>query len=195
MVDYSAPTSTPISGTLNDIPNFMLEFRALGGYDFPILTATILTPYIGFGYRYLNDDSGGMTTSAGFRGYEREANYFYSPVGIEVITSLEDGWSIGATAEYDFFWWGRQISHLSGIDSTIGDMENDQKKGYGIRGSVKVQKQIKDRTLIIVIEPYIRYWNIEDSETSFFRAGSVWDLGWEAANNSMEIGSKIAMKF
>ncbi len=130
--------------TLAGIKNYIYEFRGLGGYDFPILTTTILTPYIGFGYRYLNDDF-----ELSPFGYEKELNYFYSPVGIEVITSLEDGWSIGVTAEYDFFWSGRQISHFSDFDPLFGDVENELKEGYGIRGSVKVQKKTKIGTLIL----------------------------------------------
>ena len=50
------------SGTMDNIDDYMWEFRGLAGYDFPVLKATIITPYIGFGYRYLNDDSSGMTS-------------------------------------------------------------------------------------------------------------------------------------
>jgi hypothetical protein len=77
------------SGTLDNIDDYILEFRGLGGYDFSILKASTLTPYVGIGYRYLNDDMSGMTTSTGARGYERESNYLYSPIGVEIITPLE----------------------------------------------------------------------------------------------------------
>ena len=82
------------SGTLDDIDDYILEFRGLCGYDFPMATVTIVTPYIGFGYRYLNDDFKG-TTSTGALGYERESNYYYSPIGIETITELDNDWSFG----------------------------------------------------------------------------------------------------
>lgn len=56
------------SGTLKNIDDFTLEFRGLGGYGFNIFTSSILTPYFGVGYRYLNDDTKGRTTSTGAAG-------------------------------------------------------------------------------------------------------------------------------
>ena len=181
------------SGTMDNIDDYMLEFRGLGGYDFPILTATILTPYIGFGYRYLNDDMTG-TTSTGALGYERESNYFYSPIGIETITELDKGWSIGLTLEYDYFWKGIQKSHLSDTGLGLNDLENDQDDGYGVRGSVKFQK--KGEKLDFVIEPFIRYWNIKESEeTAITYSGTVVGYGYEPKNDSTEFGIKFAAKF
>jgi len=84
-VDYSN------SGDIRNITDYMLEFRGLGGYDFPILNASTITPYIGIGYRYLNDDGSGKTSSTGAIFYERESNYIYSPVGIEFNIHLGNG--------------------------------------------------------------------------------------------------------
>src|SRR3989338_11513413 len=175
------------SGTLNNIDDYTLEFRGLGGYDFSVFTASTLTPYIGIGYRYLNDDMTG-TASTGARGYERESNYLYSPIGVEIITPhgsilLKNDWSIGATAEYDIFWWGLQKSHLSDTGLALNDIENDQDKGYGIRGSIKFQK--KGEKLAFVIEPFIRYWNIKKSkETAVTYSGTIIGYGYEPKNNS-----------
>ncbi len=184
LVDYSSP-----SGEMDSIHDYMLEVRGLVGKDFPILKATILTPYIGFGYRYLNDDASGMTTSTGKRGYERESNYYYSPIGVETITELENGWSIGATLEYDYFWKGIQKSHLSDTDSGLSDLKNDQKGGYGLRGSIKFQKNR------YVIEPFIRYWDIDKSEVQKITYHGTYGYAWERKNNSTEIGIKFAAKF
>ncbi len=60
-LDYSSP----VSGVIENIPDYMVEVRGLGGYDFSVSEATILTPYIGIGYRYLNDDSSGKISSMG----------------------------------------------------------------------------------------------------------------------------------
>jgi len=166
-VDYDGQLSDGTSYTIDGIDDYMLEFRGLGGYDFPILTATILTPYIGFGYRYLHDDP-----SFDPAGYERESNYIYSPIGVETITKLDNGWSLGLAVEYDYFWKGIQKSHLSDVDASISDMENDQNDGYGLRGSIKLQK--KSEKIDFVIEPFIRYWDIEKSEVSAITvAGSI----------------------
>jgi len=181
------------SGTLDNIDDYTLEFRGLGGYDFSVFTASTLTPYIGIGYRYLNDDLKG-TTSTGALGYERESNYLYSPIGIEIITPLENDWSVGATLEYDYFWKGIQKSHLSDAIAGLNDIENDQDDGYGLRGSIKFQK--KGEKLDFLIEPFIRYWNIKKSkETVITYSGTIIGYGYEPKNNSTEFGIKFAAKF
>ena len=189
-VDYDGQLSDGTPYTIDGIDDYMLEFRGLGGYDFPILTATILTPYVGFGYRYLND---GLDKD--IYGYERESNYFYSPIGIETITELDNGWSIGATLEYDIFWKGIQKSYLSDLNVSLNDVENDQNEGYGVRGSVKFQK--KGDKVDYLIEPFIRYWNIKESEMSAVTYGGSYTgvLLYEPKNNSTEIGIKLAVKF
>ncbi len=187
-VDYTGSTWAGTPLTVNDIPDFMLELRGLGGYDFSIFTASIITPYIGLGYRYLNDDSSG----AG--GYERESNYFYSPIGIEIVTELDNGWSIGAILEYDLFWWGKQITHLSDVSFLYPDIENDQNSGYGYRVSLKIQK--KGKKVDFLVEPFFRYWDIDKSEGCFIfdpTVGYIWVT--EPANNSTEYGIKLAVRF
>lgn len=185
---------TPLS--MNNIPDSGYELRFLGGkrisasnefsYSNPGESAVYL--YTGFGYRYLNDNS-----SAFAGGYEREANYFYSPVGIEIIPAsvAGDNWSRGATLEYDIFWNGKQISRLSDADPGYNDMVNAQNHGYGYRLAVKFQNP---KT---VIEPFIRYWNIKKSEdTDIYYDGEYTGYyGYEPENNSTEIGIKVGVKF
>ncbi len=195
------------SGTMDDITDYILELRGLWGCDISVLKPLTFTPFIGIGYRYLNDDMSGKVTSTGALGYERESNYTYSPVGIEIITPLKNGWSIGATTEYDVFWSGKQKSHLNDArlyNSIVGyytynDITNSQDKGYGVSGSIKLQK--KSRKLDFVIEPYIRYWNIKESKTvttSTISENGMWIVTGtfvEPKNNSTEIGCKLAVKF
>lgn len=181
------------SGTLDNIDDYILEFRGLGGYDFSVFKASTLTPYMGIGYRYLNDDMRGVT-SIGAHGYQRESNYLYSPIGIEIITPLKNDWSIGATIEYDLFLKGMQKSHLNDAVASLSDIDNDQNDGYGIRGSVKLQKKVKN--LDFVIEPFVRYWNIKKSEeTVITYSGTIIGYGYEPKNNSLEIGCKLGIKF
>lgn len=182
------------SGTLNNIDDFTLEFRGLAGYGFDIFTASLLTPYLGIGYRYLNDDSKGKVTSTGALGYERESNYFYTPVGIETLTELNNGWSWGLRAEYDYFWKGIQKSHLRDANRAFNDIENDQNKGYGVRGSAKLL--LKSEGIDFIVEPFIRYWNIkksEDANVTF--AGVIVGTGFEPKNNTTEVGIKAALNF
>jgi hypothetical protein len=188
-VDYTSP----ISGSMNGISDWLLELRGLAGYDFEVRDNLNLTPYLGIGYRYLNDDSSGKKTSLGALGYERESNYIYIPIGAEITTPLKN-WLVGATLEYDIFIWGKQISHLTDVPGYLDDAENTQKKGYGIKGSVKFQK--KGEKLDFVIEPFIRYWNIKKSEETKVRHIIYGTLtGYEPKNSSTEFGIKLAVKF
>ena len=177
------------SGTIDNIDDYAWELRGLGGYDFPILKAATVTPYLGIGCRYLNDDTSGKISSTGAYGYERESNYVYSPIGLEVIIPLKNGWSVGTMLEYNYFWKGIQKSHLSNVPGYY-DIENNQDEGYGFRGYIKVRN--KGEKLDFVIEPFIRYWNIKDSKTTTDPTGTTWI---EPKNNSTEFGIKFALKF
>lgn len=189
-LDYSSSTT----GSMDNIDNLMFEVRALAGKSFEAFSATSITPYTGFGYRYLNDDSSGMTTSTGHVGYERESNYYYSPIGIETLTELDNGWFLGFMAEYDIFWKGKQKSHLSDANLGFADLENDQNDGYGIRGSVKFLKKQENTDLLI--EPFITYWNIGKSEeVNVTYSGIIIGKGYEPKNNSTEIGIKLVVRF
>jgi len=185
-VDYTG------SGTMDGVDDYIVEIRGLLGYDF--ITKTIVyTPYIGYGYRYLNDDLRGIT-STGAKGYERESNYYYSPIGIETLTDLQNGWFIGVVLEYDYFWYGQQESHLSDADPGYSDLSNDQNSGYGYRCSIKFHK--KGSGVDYVIEPYYIYWDIDKSEVSNITySGILYGYGWEPDNESKEYGIKFTVKF
>ena len=197
-VDYESQGT----GTMDNVGDYVLELRGLIGYDFinPSFNSRqdlSCIPFIGVGYRYLNDDSSDMITSTGAVGYERESNYIYSPVGIEVTRyfgSDTNSWSIGATAEFDIFWWGRQKSNLSDAGLGYADLRNKQASGYGLRGSLKLTK--KSEGFDFVLEPFIRYWHIDRSNVNeVFKVGTIWGYGWEPKNETTEIGVKLAIKF
>lgn len=187
-VDYSN------SGKIKNITDYMLEFRGLVGYDFPISNSSTFTPYIGLGYRYLNDDMSGKTSTTGALGYERESNYIYSPLGVAFIIDLGNKWSTVETIEYDLLWWGKQKSHLSDAVPGFNDPSNRQEKGYGLKGSLTLQK--KGEKIDIEVGPYIRYWNIKKSKIETITYyGVPIGYGWEPKNKSTEIGILGAIKF
>ncbi len=179
------------SGTLDNIKDYMMEARMTVGYDFPLPSGvSFVTTYFGFGYRYLNDDSAGMVSSAGKRGYERESNYYYSPIGISTYSKVGDGWAYGVTVEYDIFWGGKQKSHLSAVGPTYDDIENDQEYGDGFRASIKIEKQLKYMSFFI--ESFFRYWSIKESDVVTDSMGRSWI---EPDNNSTELGLSLALSF
>ena len=183
------------TGTLNNIDDHIFEIRTLGGYDFKISSSLTMTPFIGFGYRYLKDDSAGRISSTGDKGYLRESNYYYSPIGIEAVNVFNNGWSAGVILEYDYFWKGMQKTYWSDVRAGYNDIENNQNSGYGVRGSIIIKKQT-DR-IFYAIEPFIRYWNIDKSDVhnvTYF--GSYTGVVvWEPKNESTEIGVKFMIGF
>jgi hypothetical protein len=189
-VDYESYNT----GTLQNIDDYVGEIRASVGYNFPVSRTTTVTPYIGIGYRLLVNDMAGMISSTGHSGYRRESRYQYSPIGVETITSLGNGWSLGATTEYKHFWKGEQTSYLSGVDPLFNDLVNKQRHGYGIRGSVKLQK--KTEMLDFAIEPFVRYWHIQRSENADLTySGDIISYGYEPRNHSTEFGVRLAVMF
>lgn len=186
-VDYTG------SGTLDNIDDALFEGRLTAGYEFSFTQQVTVLPFFGFGYRYLNDDMGGRVTSTGAHGYERESNYYYSPVGVFVEKPLAHEMSVRACFEYDHFWQGRQISHLSNV-AGYSDVRNKQQKGFGLRSSVRVKKRVKRWDLFI--EPFARYWNIKRSkESEVIYNGFVSGTGIEPKNNSLEAGIRLGAAF
>jgi len=186
-IQYSDGSSSPES--FDGISDYMVEIRDLVGKDFNFnRQSTRLTPYIGAGYRSLFDAS---FANKPF-GYDRRIQYIYAPIGAEIMTKLNDGWSIGADAEYDIFVRGFVTSYLGEIG--LGDITNTQKGGYGLRGSVKLVKNSDHFNLFI--EPYVRFWDIHasrwDSSTPF---NGYFFIAEEPANTSFEIGGKLGIEF
>ena len=177
-VDYDGQTMGGTPLRIDDIDDYTVELRLLLGPDF-LKETRMDTLYAGIGYRYLNDD---------FQ-YERESNYFYIPIGFKTISNLKNGWSFGATIEYDLFLWGQQNSHLSDFDPIYPDIENDQSSGYGLRGSIKFQKHAPKigPNIDFIIEPFIRYWDIDKSDEVLG--------GYEPANKTWEYGIQLIWRF
>lgn len=189
-VDYESEGT----GTIDDIEDYMFEGRGVAGYDIPIFKSSRITPFIGFGFRYLNDDSGGRTSSTGHFGYKREARYTYMPFGIETHTPFNNGWNLDMVFEYDLFLGGKQKSYLGDAVAGLNTVTNEQNDGYGLRGSIKIQKETEK--LGFSFEPFIRYWNIDDSEVSAITfSGSIVGSGVEPKNNSTEYGVKLGVQF
>jgi len=187
-VDYKG------TGTVDNIEDYLLEIRGLAGYDFFITESSMITPYIGFGYRQLYDNFGGTISSTGTWGYDRESKYCYIPIGIETFSDISNGWFFGITAEFDYFLEGKQTSYLSGHDPGYNDPENKQKDGYGFRGSLKFQK--KGERIGYIIEPFIRYWKIDKSEIeNITYNGTYLTYGWEPENKSTQIGIMFMVVF
>ncbi|MFH1715738.1 MAG: hypothetical protein ABIF19_00170, partial [Planctomycetota bacterium] len=173
-VDYDGATQGGSPLTFDNQDDFAFEGRLLLGGDM-LRGDTLNTLYAGIGYRYLYDDLG----NGGPAGYERESNYLYVPLGYQFDSSHKVGWSFGFGAEFDVFIVGMQRSHVYPV------LENRQNSGYGYRASVRFQHKSQDA--IITIEPFFRYWDIDDSE--------VEPGGYEPANETTEFGIQLIWLF
>lgn len=190
VLDYSSNGT----GTANSDDNFVAEPRLWAGYDFKVWGDAYLTPYFGAGYRYLQNNMGGVVSSTGALGYDRTSQYFYSPVGLELWAPLQGGWTAAYVLEYDIFWDGNQESQLSDVSLGFSDIDSDQNDGFGVRTSIRLTKQSPG--LIVTIEPFFRYWLVRDSEVSPIRyQGVVVGYGLEPENQSFEAGAKVLLKY
>jgi len=174
--------TTPL--TIDNVGDRAFEVRLLVGPDFPNET-TMFTLFTGLAYRYLHNDTrrGAVDWSA----YERESRYLYLPLGAEMTSQLGDGWSWGLSGELDVFLWGNQSSHSTLFWKFMGwDVDDTyQPRGSGMRGSIKLQK--KGDKVDLIIEPFIRYWKINESE--------ITGGGYEPTNSTLEAGVRIMLGF
>ena len=190
LLDYHSDPS----GSLDNIDDYAIEFRGAAGYDFLLTPGDLITPYVGLGFRYLYDAQGGRTTSTGASSYDRASHYLYAPIGVDFLKQLKNDWQFGANLEGDVFLWGRQDSHLSDASITYGDLENRQKNGYGLRGSLKLIK--KAELVNFLFEPFVRYWHIKNSELSTTVGPTgVAVTGFEPDNNTTEFGMKFGIQY
>jgi hypothetical protein len=188
-IDYTSEGT----GSLDGIRDYVFDVRGSFGRTLQITDGAYVTPFMGFGYRYLFDDFGGKATSTGSYGYDRKARYIYSPVGAETIARLNKGWALGASGEYDIFWRGWQRSRLGDAIYGVPSVNNLQKDGWGVRSSVKIVKMFPK--VNFYVEPFFRYWNIKDSEETTIEFGGYIVTAIEPANKTTEWGARIGVNF
>ena len=182
------------TGSLSGVDTGVLETQVVGGYDFILSETAAITLFGGFGYRFLSNDSAGRRTSTGAFGYLRESNYFYSPIGIEGVSKVSEKWRLSAVFEYDHFWSGEQKSYLSDVDFRFNNPTNDQDDGYGLRASFSAARDLGWGTLVFT--PFIRYWDIGDSDIApFFFRGALAGYVIEPANTTTEAGLRVSLRF
>ncbi len=194
-VDYEAENGA----TIDNIDDWSAELRGILGKEY-ITDPYQIAIYSGFGYRYLNDDTSGKTSTVRnttYYGYQRESNYYYIPIGFELSGEADPQWSFTVSGEYDWLVYGLQKSHLSDgnrfLSTKNDDAENPQHNGFGLRGSIKLTKESAKTNLIL--EPFFRYWSIEDSDVvSAFVDGATGNFV-EPKNNTIEAGLNLGVQF
>ena len=173
------------TGTLDDVPDWIVEARAVIGRDYLRGESIALSPYIGLGYRYLYNDLRGYS-STGAVGYQRYSHYVYIPVGLTARFRTGERWVVAPTVEYDVFLGGRQYSQLSDTGIGFSDASNRQHDGYGYRASLMLESGRW------AFGPWLNYWKIKDSDTVPIGGGFV---GMEPENWTREYGVELRYRF
>lgn len=180
LLDYSG------SGKDSGQESYYFDNRILFGKDY-YLRRSSWTPYTGLGYRILEQDGRGTTVDNGitYKGYRRESQYVYIPFGIMPRFALNSFARLSTQLEYDLLIHGRQNSYLGDVGPGYGTLKNDQKTGYGFRGSIMYERQHW------AFGPYVNYWNIAKSDT----ACSASVCGYEPHNTTTEAGLELRYHF
>ena len=196
-IDYAAGTDRYSgSGTLN-VPKYYYNARLAIGTDW-VYGSQILSPYIGFGYRFLNQTGGGLTTSTGAVMYDRQSTYLYIPVGFKQRALTGDGGMLESSFELDYLLAGNQFSGLSVMNNFgytgSNDITNRQTSGYGLNASFMYRRPDGWS-----LGPYWKYWNIASSDlaTWTYKSGSTsyTKSMYERANTTEEFGFKALYQF
>jgi hypothetical protein len=196
-VDYSSSGSGDLSG----IDERMYEIRLLASRHIVKGLGSTLSWYTGIAYRRLDDSSGGMVSTRGYCGYDRHSNYWYSPIGMELVARQGAGLSISGTLEYDAFWGGKQVSELTDANNAVytysDDLENSQSSGYGLRAALMFRQELGFGAMSF--GPFFRYWNIDRSDVDAIvvtENGVQRITGFvEPDNNSSEYGMAVSISF
>jgi hypothetical protein len=179
------------TGNLNGKWDATGDFRLLAGADLLNYDWYVASPYIGIGYRLLYDRSRDRTTTTGALGYDRLSQYLYIPVGLG-FGFAAGSWVLRPSVEYDFLVRGQQISYLS-ADGASGDLTNRQNHGYGLRATLLFETGTSWGR--IAFGPFVRYWNISDSEPAIFTMGGATFVGVEPHNKTLEAGATLRLRF
>ncbi|PKU24776.1 hypothetical protein CWS72_09255 [Telmatospirillum siberiense] len=191
---YSGNDYSSASGKQDDIPDYLFETRAVVGKDLfvtgPLLKGAIvgISPYIGIGYRRLYNDSTGQT-DLGVKGYTRESQYLYLPVGVTHRFGVSEGARISVNTEYDQLIEGWQTSNLNDASPAFPNIESKQRGGFGLRGSAMYERGIWS------VGPFFNYWNINQSETAHFTVARWRYSGFEPHNQTLEYGVQARYHF
>lgn len=173
-------------------PNTIFNLRFTGGYRIALGRGE-LTPFIGYGYRFLRNDlnqplvlEGGEVYDDPRSGYWREQSYHYLPFGLFAAAPLGGGWQIEGTMELDYFLRGRNNSY----NDYWMDYTFKQDSGSGYRFAVKFLSPVFFDRLRLTFEHFYERWDIDDSDR-------VIDGGYylvEPANNSTQYGLRFGVR-
>jgi hypothetical protein len=118
-----------------------------------------VTPSVGLGYRlWIND----LKNSGNVRGYTREIEYLYLPLGITVDESFTEQWSGTFKARLRYLLEGTVTSNLSEVRAGYPDVENTQDQGKGLRLQYMFHRESRYNSDYSV-GFFLNFWDIQQS--------------------------------
>lgn len=128
----------------------------------------------GLGYRSLTD----RLDDAGAGGYKRVNTRLYGIMGAEREFKTAD-WTITPSVQYKHSLVSSQFSDF------FGGIDTDQKTGYGAELAVSFVQ--RDAAYPLVIKPFVRTWELADSE--------IVQGMLEPKNSTREVGITVSLQF
>jgi len=174
---------TPYSYKGDD--NYFTDFVFAGGFEAKIKETFSISPYMGLGYRYLEDKGNGSPYS-----YKREQVYYYLPIGADWTFITAPGWRLAFNTELNVLLRGENTSH--GVSGS-GNLNFRQNSGYGLKFATKIEKDF--RRVGVFAEPFYRYWDIKKSDVQYVNDRGIRMGFVEPKNNTHEFGARIGVSF
>jgi hypothetical protein len=166
------------------------DFRGVVGKDFYPTSSVRATGYLGYGYRYLKDNSQGLDAVVdGFTllGYKRYSHYNYLPLGMDMVYQPDPNYSWESNLEYDYMFSGSEVDKI-GVVPGFSTLVVDQGSGYGLRASLRLNLYLKYCTAFA--EGFYRYWKIAQSNSKTIDTISLD----EPRNNTQEVGFRLGLQ-
>ncbi len=209
-VDYDGYWSDGTPLYMSDEKDYYWEFAIKIGRYYNLTSAAKLWPYIGFGYRGLrNGEDQYIDLGGGEYGYvyQRTSTYIYIPLGTSISYDIGDSVRLTLNGQFDWLFRGNQNSHTGDMLVNASSVSNKQRKGYGLRASIKLETDLGKIGLFV--EPFWRYWKIQNSEKVYLyymddEGNPVLDdqgnpivAGWlmEPFNITREYGIRVGVTF
>gem|GEM_PF-1126639 len=175
------------------IKDYTFDLRGIVGKDLYPSSYVRMTPYFGFGYRYLKDNSEGLDTVVDdftLLGYKRYSHYDYLPFGTDIVFQADPNYSWESKLEYDRMFNGWEVDKL-GVLPGYSTLVLDEKSGNGLRASLRFNIYLKYCTAYA--EAFYRYWNIAKSDSKTDPGAPGFGLN-EPKNNTQEFGMRIGVQ-
>jgi hypothetical protein len=191
-VDYD-PLDEPV---IEDIDQSQGRVELHLGYDFMLGGGASVTPFIGYGARLFEDESGGCETESGRLGFDREITYNYIPVGLAASIPVGGRKRLNLSGQYNHLVGGDVNNFFSRIEPDVPDVALEFNGGHGLEASAMLSLPVGRRNAVN-IGPFIRTWTWTLRQLHDRQPGRSHrsDRPDEPENRTTEVGVRVSFSF